>query len=239
MRTGAEAEARGEWDAAEAAFRVAFDAGIGAAAAFSLAHLLADRDRDDEARTWHERARALDPGYARPFATPGVSEYLAGDLPAAERAFRRTLRLDNASLTAHVGLGWLAGRRSDWQTAEAEARRALALHADDIDALRLMARALEAQHRDRAAIDAYERSLIRALAGGESLDAIVATASPPHALRDTGHGQVHARLGRLYEREGDRPRAVTAYRLALAAGYQRAWVKRRMARCDTARALRS
>ena len=60
----------------------------------------------------------------------GQQALAKGDLPAAERAFRRVLELDPASAAAHVNLGVASMRRKEWQKALTEFRAAQKLAPD-------------------------------------------------------------------------------------------------------------
>ena len=113
MREGAVAQRGRDEIRAENAFRDVGDT-LGAAAGFSLAHLLADQGRAEEGRHCYDRALALDPSYRGAYSTQGVPLYFARSYAAAERAFSRTLLLDPADPSAHLGLGWMAARRKRW-----------------------------------------------------------------------------------------------------------------------------
>ncbi len=47
-------------------------------------------------------------------------------------------------------------------------------------------------------------------------------------LLDDAHGRIHARLGRLYQQLNQTARAITAYRIAVASGYDRPWLRWRL-----------
>lgn len=230
MRTGAEAEHRGHIDAAESSYRAAAPA-VGAAAWYNLAYLLASNAREGEARDCLGRAIQLDPSYRSPYSTPGLALYRRVALAAARRAFQHSLRLDPDDPVPHVGLGWLSARAREWKDAEARARLALTLAPVLIDAHRLLGEALAEQGRTAEAIDAYETSLTLALAGHRPLDAaIVSGQSPQHRLLDADHARTHALLAHLHARAGDRRRALTGYRIAVAGGYAPAGVQFAMTR---------
>lgn len=218
MRAAAEAELGGDPLMAEQRYLAAADA-VGAAAWFSLAHLLAARGRLDEARAHLARARELDPSYRTPYSSPGLALFRRGSRRAAARAFERTLQIDAGDPVPHVGLGWLAAGRRRWPAAEACARQALVLRPDLIDAHRLLAEALSRQGRIPEAIAACEQSLKLALAGQRPLNAVIASHASEGRLLDVDHAKAHADLARLHERMRDRRRALAGYRIALAGGY--------------------
>ena len=228
MREGVVAQYSGDGSRAETAFR-AVGGRLGAAPYFWLAHLLASQGRIEEGRHCYDRALALDPSYAGASTTAGVPLYFARAFSSARRVFRRALLLDSADACAHVGLGWLAADRKDWAQAERRARIALSLRPDLIDAHRLLGKALTRRGWLAGAVEAYERSLKLALAGGTPIDAVIVTDPGRHRMLDADHARVHAVLARLHARTGDRKRAISGYRVAIAAGHDPASVRFRLA----------
>jgi tetratricopeptide (TPR) repeat protein len=229
MRLGAVAEADGDDVRAEAAYLDVGDR-LGAATDFRLAHLMAKQGRVEEGRYRYNRAMEADSSYCNRFASPGWSLYISRSCAAAERAFSRTLLLDPDDAYAHLGLGWLAGRRKDWTQAGERARSVLRLVPDSIDGHRLLGRTCVAQGRFVDAIDSYERTLKLALAGHRPISGVIATDPEGDRLFDADHAVTHARLARLYAATGDVKRAIAGYRIAIAAGCDIPSVRFRVAR---------
>jgi tetratricopeptide (TPR) repeat protein len=229
MREGTTAQLEGDGARAEAAFRAVGDR-LGAAPYSCLAHLMADHGRTEEGRDFYRRALTLDPSYRADFSSPGVSLYFARSYAAAERAFRRTLLLDPADASAHLGLGWIAAHRRRWALAEQHARASLARRPDLIDAHCVLAKALAKQDRLDEALQSYEQSLKLGLAGHRPFDGVIATDPERGRMLDSGHGRTHALLAALYERKGDRKRAIVGYKIAVETGGDSASVRLRLAR---------
>jgi predicted Zn-dependent protease len=173
----------------------------------------------------------LDPSYRTLFASPGVPQWLDGDLRAASRSFALTRQLDPDDAASGIGLGSIAAEEGRWFEAEAYARDVLARDPDSIDAHRLLARVLAHQNRRVEAIEHYERSLLLALSGERPLDGLLTSAPGPDRLLDDAHARVHAELAGLYGRVGELRRAVTAYRMAMAGGCSNLALTLRLAAC--------
>ena len=119
-----------------------------------------------------------------------------------------------------MGLGRLAFRLKRWGEAEERLRRALVPDGPAVDANRALGDLLARRGRLAEAIRAYERSLTLALRGGKVLRAPIRTRDPGEApVRDPDHFRVHACLARLYARIGEGARAIDAYRVGIAGGY--------------------
>ena len=191
---------------------------------------MSETGRPEEGRRFHEQALAIDPTYRTAYAGPGIPLYRAKNNDASNVAFRRALMLDPADPFPHLGLGWIAARRKRWAEAEKEFRAALALQPDLIDAHRGLARALEKQGRPQEAIEPYQQFLKLALRGYRPLNEAIATDPSAGLLLDSDHGRVHAALARIHERYGDTKRAISGYRIAIAGGYDRVWIRWRIAR---------
>src|SRR2546430_17054126 len=89
MHDAAFALLRGDVRAAEQCYREAAAAHDGAPAPFfHLAHLYADAGRLDEGIEALRRALSIDRSYRTPYST-GFRKLQIGNLPAAERAYRR------------------------------------------------------------------------------------------------------------------------------------------------------
>jgi Tfp pilus assembly protein PilF len=229
MRQGIVARLRGDVAQAENCFRAVGER-LGAAPYFHLAYLMAEAGRPEEGRRCHEQALAIDPSYRTAYAGPGIPLYRAKNNDASEAAFRRALILDPADAYPHLGLGWIAARRKRWAEAEKEFRAALALQPDLIDAHRGLAKALEKQRRPQEAIEPYQQFLKLALRGHQPLNEVIATDPSAGLLLDSDHGRVHASLARIHEGNGDTKRALAGYRIAIVGGYDRVWIRWRIAR---------
>jgi len=229
MRQGIVAMLRGEVAQAENSFRGVGDK-LGAAPYFHLANLMAEAGRPEEARRCHEQALAMDPSYRTAYASPGIPLYRAKNDDASQLAFRRALLLDPADAYAHLGLGWIAARRKRWGEAETEFRAALVLQPDLIDAHLGLGKALERLGRSQEAIEPYQEFLKLALRGHRPLNEMIATDPSAGLLLDSDHGRVHAALARIYQSTGDTKRAVAGYRIAIVGGYDRVWIRLRLAR---------
>jgi tetratricopeptide (TPR) repeat protein len=200
---------------------------VGAAAYFRLALAFAAEGRLEEGRRSYQQAVASDRSYRAPFATPGIPLYLGRQYDKAEEAFRLAAGLDPENADPFVGMAWVAARRRRWTEAETCARAALSRDPDSIDAHRALAEALDKRDRIAEAIAAYERSLKLALHGRRPFGAPTVTDPESDGLVDTDHARTHARLARLHERAGDAARALAGYRIAAAAGYETAAMRRR------------
>lgn len=229
LRDGAEAVARDDRPAAEAAYRRARDLLPRLAAPdFHLALLYGAAGRPDEARAAYHRAVALDPTYRTPYSSRGLWCEQAGWLDEAESEHRLMLRVAPDDPWAYFGLGRVEVERGRWAAAEEWLARAVAVDPDCMEAHRALGQVFDRLHRVEEAIAAYERSLILALKGHKPLHEPIETLGP-EAVRDRDHGRIHALLARLYERCGRTPEAVQGYRLAVASGYDRPWVRGRLA----------
>jgi hypothetical protein len=229
MRQGIVARLRGDMAEAENNLRAVGDR-LGAAPYFHLAHMMAEAERAEEGRRCYEHALAIDPTYRTAYAGPGISLYRAKRDDASREAFSRALQLNPSDPYAHLGLGWIADRRKRRAEAETEFRAALALQPDLIDAYRGLGKALEKQRRPLEAIEPYQQFLKLALRGHRPLNEAIATDPGAALLLDTDHLRVHAALARIYQREGDMKRATSGYRIAIAGGYDRLWIRLRLVR---------
>jgi hypothetical protein len=228
LREGIVARFQGEMAQAEMCFRAVGNR-LGAAPYFQLAHLMSETGRPEEGRRFHEQALAIDPSYRTAYAGPGIPLYRAKNNDASHEAFLGALILDPDDPFPHLGLGWIAARRKRWVEAEKEFRAALALQPDLIDAHRGLAKALEKQSRPQEAIEPYQQFLKLALRGHRPLNEAIATDPSAGLLLDSDHGRVHAALARIHERNGDSKRAISGYRIAIAGGYDRVWIRWRIA----------
>jgi TolB-like protein/DNA-binding winged helix-turn-helix (wHTH) protein len=96
-------------------------------------------NQDKEAAEYFRKAIALQPDYALGWA--GLSDYygkaaVEGELtpgeanPQAEFAARKALQLDDSLADAHISMAWVCLRRYDWNCADAESARSVALNPD-------------------------------------------------------------------------------------------------------------
>jgi TolB-like protein/Tfp pilus assembly protein PilF len=116
-----------------------------------------------------ERAVALDPGYAAAHADLGMAYQEAsgwgwGDpgenIERAREGIRIALRLDPESSDAHAAAGYVAlGYDYDWDTAEAELRRALELNPNNAPASKYLAFRLAVANRYEEAIEVASRAV--------------------------------------------------------------------------------
>ena len=231
MRRATLAVAQGDLGAAEAQVAEARDLWPASAAPlFHLAHLNAARGRIAAAQEFYQEALDRDPSYRTPFNSAGLWYFGNRRYGAAETAFKRILTLDPHDPHARCGLGLVAIRRRRWAEAELLFQEALAAAPDSVDAHRGLGRALAEQGRNAEAIKAYERSLTLTLAGRQSLlDGMILTNPAEDFLSDPMHGQVHARLGKLYAANGDTSTAISAYRMGIALGEETLAVRLRLA----------
>ncbi|MFZ0680866.1 tetratricopeptide repeat protein [Candidatus Binatus sp.] len=234
MREGIVARLRGDVAQAENCLRAVGDT-LGAAPYFQLAYLMVEAGRPEEGRRFHDQALAKDPSYRTAYAGPGIPLYRAKNNDAAYSAFCRAQILDPAAAYPRLGLGWIAARGKRWVDAEKEFRAAIALQPDLIDAHRGLAKALEKQGRAQEAIEPYQQFLKLALRGHQPLNEVIATDPSAGLLLDSDHGRVHASLARIYERNGDTKRALAGYRIAIVGGYDRVWIRWRIARLYAAK----
>lgn len=184
-----------------------------------------------EARAWHARALALDPSYRTAYNSKGMEYFRNRQYRKAGQEFLRTLALDPEDSYALVGLGRIAARRKDWSRAETHLRLSLKIALDGVDAWRTLGDVLAGQKRYNEAIAAYEHSLKLTLRGRKPLMLSIKTAAPgPPLIDDPDHFKIHAAVARLYERKGNYAQALSGYRMSMAAKYDRAAVRLRVAR---------
>ncbi len=228
LRQGARDEAAGDFQSAGRRYAEAARLLPNSAAGWwRLARLYARAGRMEEARAHYHRALEADSSYRSAFATRGILWQWKGMLGEAEVEYRRTLALDPSNVWALVGLAQIALARKQWEEAQHWTARALALDAESVDAVRARARLLEHHRRWQEAAAAYEQSMKLALKGRRPLGETIVTGEG-RRLVDDAHAHTYARLGRLYEKLGQRARAINAYRIAAAAGYARSWLRLRL-----------
>lgn len=196
---------------------------------YHLARLYVAMGRVEEGRQCYHCALERDPSYFTPYANAGLWNDWSGRSRAAQREHLRMLELDPHNAYAHFGLARLAARNRRWAEAETAFRRAVGCNANFIDAYRGLAKVLAKQGRHQEAIQAYTHSLKLALDGHKALGAPIITTAEMSLLRDPSHWDIHARLARLYEREGAYSQAINGYRMAIAGGCDGVWPRSRLA----------
>ena len=175
-----------------------------------------------------EQATALDPTFAEAFAAwANLYVGAAGDylpfrsiMPRARELARQALELDADSSDAHATLGNIALQFDhDWETAETELRRAIALNPSNITAHRLYGLLLGVLCRFEEAKDALRRA-IRLDPGGDiesflawiEIDAGEVAAAIEDSERARGETsdslRHHIQLGLIYARAGLRAQAL-------------------------------
>ena len=232
IRAGAEAAVGGEWRVAEQNYRKsAVVLPDFAATHFHLAQLYLETERVEEARACYQRAVALDPSYKNSFNTAGLLYQANGHFKNVEREIKRALQLDPEDAYGHYGLGRIAWARKRWDEADICFNKSIAIDDQLIDAHRALGALRTRQRRYDEAIRAYESSLMLALAGRTPLfGPIITNDGNAQTVKDPDHSAVHARLAYLHEMKAETEKAVTSYRLSIAAGYDRLWVRFRLAR---------
>ncbi len=221
LRDAAQAAGRGDFASAEKHYLTAYTLRPELATpCYHLAHLCAVTDRIEAGREYLRQACDLDPSFRSPYNNAGWWYLEKKRHDQARTAFARTLRLDPADAYAHLGCGLLAIQQKKWSNAEASLRQALTLNESCIEAWRALGQVLARRRAQAAAIDAYERSLKLALSGRRALTNPI-TLSEGHGWRtpwDPDHGVVLAELARLHVATRAWGKAVTDYRMAIAAG---------------------
>ncbi len=221
MRDAAQAAARGDFGAAEKHYLATQTLRpMLAAPCYHLAHLCAASGRTAAGREYLRQCYDLDLSYRNPYNNAGWWYLEKGRQNQAQAAFARTLSLDPGDAYAHLGNGLLAIRKKKWPDAEVSLRRALALDDCCVEAYRALGQMLARRRAHAEAIDAYERSLALALSGRRALTNPI-TLGQGHDWRtpwDPDHGVVLAELARLHEATLAWDKAITDYRMAIAAG---------------------
>lgn len=221
MRDAAQATGHGDFDLAEKHYLAAQSLRPDLAApCYHLAHLFAATGRPESGRGYLRQAYKLDPSYRSPFNNAGWWYLEKKRREQARTGFTRTLLLDPGDAYAHLGRGVLAIEERKWPAAEASLRQALALDDCCVEAWRALGKVLARRRAYAEAIDAYERSLKLALSGRRALTNPI-TLSQGYDWRtpwDPDHGVVLAELAQLHRAIQAWEKAITDYRLAIAAG---------------------
>jgi len=232
LRAGAEASVGGDKEAAEGKYCEAIEILPDFAAAhYHLALLYLETNRIAEARDCYQRATAIDPSYKNALNTAGLLYQSNGHFQKFECDLKRALQLDPEDAYGHYGMGRIAAKRKQWDEAEACLNKSIAIDNQLIDAHRALGRLRVRQGRYDEAIQSYEWSMKLSLAGHAPLDGpIITNESNAESLKDPDHIRIHARLAYLHDLKGEREKAIAGYRISIAAGYDRPWVRARLAR---------
>ncbi len=191
-----------------------------AAPCYHLAHLCAATGRLEAGREYLRRACDLDSSYRSPYNNAGWWYLEKERHDQARTAFARTLSLNPGDAYAHLGRGLLAIKEKQWRAAESSLRQAIALDDRCVEAWRALGQVLARHGAYSEAVAAYERSLKLALSGRRALTDPI-TLSQGHDWRtpwDPDHGAVLAELARLHMATRSWEKAITDYRMAIAAG---------------------
>jgi tetratricopeptide (TPR) repeat protein len=97
----------------------------------SLAYVLGQQNKWDDAVSAAREAVRLDPNYDGAHNNLGDALYRKGDMDGAIAEFREALRLNPNLEVAHYSLGVALGRKGDWDGGIAEEREALRLNPND------------------------------------------------------------------------------------------------------------
>lgn len=221
MRDAAQSAGHGDFGSAEEHYLAAHALRPELAApCYHLAHLCAASGRMEIGRAYLRQCYDLDPSYRSPYNNAGWWYLEKRRHNQAHAAFARTLSLDPGDAYAHLGSGLLAVQERKWPAAEASLRQALALDDNCVEACRALGQVLARRRAYVEAIDAYERSLKLVLSGRRALTNTI-TLSQGHDWRmpwDPDHGVVLAELARLHVATRAWGKAITDYRMAIAAG---------------------
>jgi tetratricopeptide (TPR) repeat protein len=227
MRQAAVAADEGDFRAAEVGYRAARQFNPASAApSYHLAHLNAAKGRLQEGQEFLRHAYTGDRLYRTPRNNAGWWYLEEGNVrrySQARSAFERARSLDPQDPYAWLGLGRLAIREKDWAGAEVLLRRSLALEDACIDTHRALAWVLARRKDYPGAIAAYERSLKLALSGRRAVsdDATLSMLDDGSMPWDSAHGEIHAKLARLYAARGAWTDAIACYRMAIGMGIKR------------------
>jgi tetratricopeptide (TPR) repeat protein len=186
------------------------------------------------ARAAFREAIARDASYATAFGTRAPVFLEEGWIDQAEGACATMLELDPDHAHAHWGLARVAMARRQWRIALARLDRAIATEPAHVEAHRDRGDVLARLGRGADAARAYARSLALVLGGHTRILGRLYTptdASP----RDRQHGRLLAALARLDARAGRAREAEAGYRMAAAAGFDRARLRLSLARLLAAR----
>lgn len=204
----------------------------------------------ETAKTYFERAIALDPNYAQAYAgladsyqlfANGDRKVRAEYYAKAKQSARRALELDPNLAEAHASLGLIAMNGDwDWVTAEREFKRALVLNPNYPTARQWYASYLAAQGRSDDAIAEIERarqmdplsSAINTYVG-EILIFARRFAEAEEKLKETlkldpGFHHAHAWLGRVYALQQRYDEALAEFQILEKMDDDKTWIRAEM-----------
>jgi tetratricopeptide (TPR) repeat protein len=174
----------------------------------------------------------------------GLALWKSDQLDEAAVAMRRSLELDPASGKAFVNLARIENDRGEFQAALEASRSALALRADDPQALFLEGRSLRNLGDREGAVQSLEHSIaidagngyaqnllgLTLLEQGDLDGAVAALMLAAASLPDTAY--VHNNLGMALEHAGRPEEAIAAYRRGMALDPEDSPAARNLARLD-------
>ena len=103
-------------------------------------HCLLRKGKLDEAESYYNRARNIDPASEKPFLGLGSAYMLKKDYITAERHLRKALELNPRSEKAHMGLGILYLEKGEAAQASVEINKTLEINPENLQALMLSVR---------------------------------------------------------------------------------------------------
>jgi tetratricopeptide (TPR) repeat protein len=178
-------------------------------------------NQDKEAAEYFRKAIALQPDYALGWA--GLSDYygkavIDGELtpgeanPPGEFAAKKALQLDDSLSDAHLSMAWVCLRRYDWNCADAESARSVALNPDSAAAHHCRAWMLVPLNRMDEAVRERKRAmeidpfswpsaLIQIFDWNRAFDAAISEAHMRLGANPNNAG-LHSALSRAYLHEG-------------------------------------
>jgi TolB-like protein/DNA-binding winged helix-turn-helix (wHTH) protein len=179
-------------------------------------------NQDKEAAEYFRKAIALQPDYALGWV--GLSDYygkavIEGELtpgeanPPGEFAARKALQLDDSLSDAHISMAWVCLRRYDWNCADAESARAVALNPESAAAHHCRAWMLVPLNRMDEAIRERKRAmeidpfswssaLIQTFDWNRAFDAAISEAHMRLGANPTNPG-LHRALWQVYLHKGE------------------------------------
>lgn len=198
-----------------------------AAAHVNLAFYLLEQKRAEAAREEYQAALRLDPSYRSGYAQLGFVQYWEKHYDRAEREFRRMLDLNPSDAYSYFGLALVANRGREWLRARELLRTCLAHDDRIIEAHRLMGDVLTRLGLYDEAARAYENSLKLGLMGVKRFTMLL-TPEGRYSL-DEGHWNTHAKLARVWQKQGRPDKALNGYRMAIASTHAKPGTYFRMA----------